>query len=199
VNGLPLIVLEGIDKAGKDTQTTLLADSLRKAGKTVNCVSFPDYTTSLGREIKRFLLGEVCFRAEVRQLLYVANRWEREEDIRRWLDDKRYVLADRYIPAGLVYGMVNGLELEWMLHLEEGLPKADVVIVLDIPPETAVEREMAQDVYEKDIEFQTRIRSMYLQLSADFGWKVVDGNRSSENVASDVLRLIKTLFIQHKS
>ena len=199
MNDLPLIVLEGIDKAGKDTQTRLLADGLRKAGKTVNCVSFPDYTTSLGREIKRFLLGEVCFRAEVRQLLYVANRWEREEDIRRWLEDKCYVLADRYIPAGLVYGMVNGLDLEWMLHLEEGLPRADLVIILDIPPETAVEREMAQDVYEKDIEFQARIRSMYLKLSADFGWNVVDGNRSSEGVSSDVLRLVKALVIQHKS
>jgi dTMP kinase len=199
VNSLPLIVLEGIDKAGKDTQTRLLADGLRKAGKTVNCVSFPDYMTSLGREIKRFLLGEVCFRAEVRQFLYVANRWEREEDIRGWLDNKRYVLADRYIPAGLVYGMVNGLDLEWMLHLEEGLPRADLVIVLDIPPERAVEREKAQDIYEKDIEFQARIRSMYLQLSAEFGWKVVDGNRSSEDVASDVLRLVKALIVQHKS
>jgi dTMP kinase len=198
VNGLPLIVLEGIDKAGKDTQTRLLADGLRKAGKTVNCVSFPDYTTSLGREIKRFLLGEVCFRAEVRQFLYVANRWEREADIRSWLDDKRYVLADRYIPAGLVYGMANGLDLEWMLHLEEGLPRADLVIVLDIPPETAIGREKAQDVYEKDIEFQARIRSMYLQLGAEFGWKVVDGNRASEDVASDVLRLIKAFFLQHK-
>ena len=195
MNDLPLIVLEGIDKAGKDTQTRLLAEGLRKAGKTVNHVSFPDYTTSLGRQIKKFLLGEVCFRAEVRQLLYVANRWEREEDIRRWLDDKRYVLADRYIPAGLVYGMVNGLDLEWMRHLEEGLPRADLVIVLDIPPETAVEREKAQDIYEKDIEFQARIRSMYLQLSADFGWKVLDGNRSPGDVASDVLRLIKALFI----
>ncbi|MCJ7609243.1 dTMP kinase [Candidatus Bathyarchaeota archaeon] len=199
MNGLSLIVLEGIDKAGKDTQTRLLADSLRRAGMTVNCVSFPDYATPLGRDIKRFLAGKVCFGPEVRQLLYVANRWEREADIRSWLDDKHYVLADRYIPAGLVYGMVNGLDLDWMLHLEEGLPRADLVIVLDIPPERAVEREKARDIYEKDIEFQAKIRSTYLQLSAKFGWKVVDGNKAIPDVAADVLRLIKTLPIQANS
>jgi len=188
---LPLIVLEGIDKAGKNTQAKLLAENLRRHGKTVNCISFPDYTTPLGREIRRFLMGKVDFRPETRQLLYVANRWEREGDISRWLGEGNYVIADRYSQANLVYGMANGLDLNWMLALEEGLPRASLVLVLDVSPEVAVKRERGKDVYEKDIAFQRRIRSLYLELGEKFGWRVVNGERDVPEVAEDVLRLVQ--------
>jgi dTMP kinase len=187
-------VLEGIDKAGKNTQTRLLAENLQNMGKKVNSVSFPDYGTSLGREIGRFLQGEVSYRPEVRQLLYVANRWEREDDIRKWLLEKNYVIADRYMQAGLVYGLANGLRLNWMLSMEEGLPKADLVIILDISPETAVERERAEDIYEKDLSFQKMIRSTYLELGNRLGWRIVNGNQEPSKVAIDVLRNVKSVF-----
>ncbi len=192
---LPFIVLEGIDKAGKDTQTKLLAKNLQRTSRTVKCVSFPDYSTPLGRQIRRFLAGKVSFRPEVRQLLYVANRWEREEDIRRWLMDEAFVIADRYFPAGLVYGMANGLKLNWMLELEQGLPKTDLIIVLDISPQAGFERERAKDIYETDLRFQKRIRSLYLELSEKFGWKVINGEREPELVAKDVLRLVNDELI----
>ncbi|MCJ7634088.1 dTMP kinase [Candidatus Bathyarchaeota archaeon] len=192
---MPLIVLEGIDKAGKDTQTKLLARNLKRTGRIVNCVSFPDYSTPLGREIGRFLAGTVSFKPEVRQLLYVANRWEREEDIRRWLMDGDIVIADRYMPAGLVYGMANGLRLDWMLELEQGLPKTDLIIVLDISPQAGVERERAKDIYEIDLGLQKRIRSLYLELGMKFGWKVINGEREPEIVAKDVLRLVENELI----
>ena len=191
---MPLIVIEGIDKAGKNTQTKLLAKNLRRTGKTVNSISFPDYSAPLGRQIKRFLMGEVAFRPEVRQLLYVANRWEREADINRWLREGNYVIADRYSQANLVYGKANGLDLNWMLALEEGLPKADLVLVLDISPETAAKREKGKDVYEKDIEFQRRIRSLFLELGKKLGWRIVDGDRESQEVAKEVSRIAEDVL-----
>lgn len=187
-------MLDGIDKAGKNTQARLLAENLKKIGVKVNSVSFPDYDTPLGREIRRFLQGEVSYRPEVRQLLYVANRWEREADIRRWLDEKNYVITDRYMQAGLVYGLANGLKLDWMLGMEEGLPKADLVIILDISPETAVERERAEDIYEKNLSFQKTIRATYLDLGKRLGWRIINGNQESTKVAADVLRNIKSVF-----
>ena len=187
-------MLDGIDKAGKNTQARLLAENLQKMGLKVNSVSFPDYDTSLGREIRRFLQGEVNYRPEVRQLLYVANRWERESDIRKWLDEKNYVVSDRYMQAGLVYGLVNGLKLDWMLGMEKGLPNADLVIILDISPETAVERERADDIYEKDLSFQKMIRSTYLDLGKRLGWRIVNGYQEPSKVAVDVLRNVKSVF-----
>lgn len=191
---MPLIVIDGIDKAGKNTQTRLLAENLQRAGKTVNCISFPDYGTPLGREIRRFLKGKVNFRPEVRQLLYVANRWEREADIRDWLREGSYVIADRYIQAGLVYGMANELNLNWMLGLEEGLPKADLVVVIDLSPEVAIERERGRDIYEKDIAFQRRIRSIYLELGKKLGWKIINGERDAKSIAKEIFGLVEEMF-----
>jgi len=187
---MPLIVLEGIDKSGKKTQTGLLARRLADSGLLVECVAFPDYGTPLGLEIRRFLEGSVMFRPEVRQLLYVANRWERESDISGWLRERRFVVADRYIPAGLVYGLANGLSLEWMLKLEEGLPKPEMVIVLDLSPEVTALRGGKKDIYERDLEYQKKVRDLYLQLGRLFDWEIVDGGQPVMRVAEDVWDLV---------
>ena len=183
---MPLIVLEGIDVSGKRTHTGLLAKRLTEMGQRVERIAFPDYKTPLGREIKRFLQGGVRFRPEVRQLLYVANRWERERDMDSWLREGKIVIADRYVPSGLAYGLANNLDLDWMLKLEEGLPLADMVIVIDIPVDTALSREEPKDIYEKDRLFQEGVRRSYLDLAERFGWVVIDGDRPVEEVAEQV-------------
>ena len=183
---MPLVVLEGIDKSGKKTQTQLLAKRLVASGLGVELVAFPDYGTPLGREIKRFLEGSVVFRPEVRQLLFAANRWERESDISDWLRKQRFVVADRYIPAGLVYGIANGLDLDWMTRLEEGLPKPSVVVVFDVSPEVTSARSRTKDIYERDLELQRRVRELYLKLSRVFGWEVVNGEQPIQDVAEEV-------------
>ena len=70
-----LIAFEGLDQSGKETQAQRLAEALRQAGHTVELVSFPDYDTTIGAEIGRALHGERDYRADVMQLLYVANRY----------------------------------------------------------------------------------------------------------------------------
>jgi len=189
---LPLIVLEGIDKAGKYTQTRLLEKKLKKRGLDVKSIAFPDYKTLLGKEIKKFLQGEVDFRPEVRQLLYVANRWERQRDLVNWLQRGIYIIADRYIPSGLAYGMANGLSLDWMLKLEEGLPTPDLVIIIDIPVNVSYGREEEQDVYEKDKIFLTKVRSSYHELAKRFHWSTVNGQTEIEKVSQEIWKRIQS-------
>jgi dTMP kinase len=191
---LPLIAIEGIDKAGKGTQARILAGRLSSGGLKVEHLAFPDYQTPLGREIKRFLAGKVALRPEVRQLLFVANRWEREADIRDWLAKGVFVIADRYTPSGLVYGLANGLDLRWMLKIEEGLPQADLVIVLDVSPEVASKRGGIGDIYEQDISLQGRVRTLYLELGRVFNWEIVDGEKTINDVALDVWRTVSRRF-----
>jgi dTMP kinase len=88
---MAIVALEGIDKSGKGTQAELLFKRLRAAGHPVECIAFPDYETPVGKEIKRFLSGRVEFGPEVRQFLYVANRWERKRDIDMWLKEGKVV------------------------------------------------------------------------------------------------------------
>ena len=183
---LTLIALEGIDKSGKATQTAMLANRLRKMGREVETIAFPEYTTVIGRVIKRYLDGEADFGPELRQLLYVANRWEKQVTLKRWLKEEKLVISDRYSPSGIVYGLANGLNLEWMMSLEEGLPPSDLVIVVDVSVETAFERDDVRDVYEANREFLEKVRSAYLDLAEKFGWVIVDGEKMMGDVADEV-------------
>lgn len=189
---MPLIAFEGIDKAGKNTQSRWLQNKLTAKGYTVNHVAFPDYSTSLGGEIQKFLRGEIQLRPEVRQLLYVANRWERQPDLLRWLNHDSFVIADRYIPSGLAYGLANKLSLDWMINLEKGLPHADVVVIIDIPVEESYKRAVKKDIYEMDTNFLTKVRNAYLELAPEFNWVIVNGEQSIDFVSNDIWEKIKT-------
>jgi dTMP kinase len=186
-----LIVIEGMDQSGKKTQTNLLASRLRKADCPVEMISFPDYTTPIGREIRKYLDGKRDFGPEIRQFLYVANRWERKKTLENWLGKGRVVIADRYTQSNLAYGLANGLDLQWMINLEQGLPKADVTIVLDIPVDTAFRRRKTmRDMYERDKAFLKRIRSSYHTLAKKFGWFLVNGEAPPETVAENIWKII---------
>ena len=170
-----LIGIEGIDAVGKRTQTSILSSWLRSRGHTTCTVSFPDYGTPLGREIKRFLLGTRNYAPEVRHILFAANRWEKKDELKSILVRTDMVIVNRYSESNLAYGLANGLKLEWLVNLEAGLPKPDTVIVLDAPPAALHSRRgPSKDEYERNIGLQERTREAYLKLAGAFGWKVVD-------------------------
>jgi dTMP kinase len=159
---------------------------LKKLGKKVKVISFPDYSTRVGKLIKDYLEDKTNFNAEVRQCLYVANRWERVREIKSWINDGYIVIADRYVPSGIVYGLANGLELEWMLNLEKGLPTPDLIIVVDVSVNIVFDRETSRDVYERNKPFLTRVRKEYLRLAQIFNWAVVDGRRVKHEVSNQI-------------
>ncbi len=183
---MTLITLEGLDKSGKATQAALLARRLQRMGRDVETIAFPDYATHVGQLIRQYLEGVVVFGPELRQLLYVANRWERQEDLTQWLREGKIVITDRYTPSGLVYGLANGLDLEWMLTLERGLPPSDLVLVIDVSVATAHAREEARDVYEANRGFLEQVWKAYRALAAEFGWILVDGERPKDDVADAI-------------
>ena len=191
---MPLLAIEGIDKAGKDTQARLLEEKMAQKKCAVKRLSFPDYETPLGKEIKKFLLGKISLRPEVRQLLYVANRWERENDMVHWLEKGAFVIADRYIPSGLAYGIANGLSLNWMLRLEEGLPKTNVVILVDIPVEVSLSRGRKGDIYEEDRELLIKVRKSYQELAQKFNWITVNGEADVEEVFKAIWKDVASRF-----
>src|SRR5712672_4320934 len=109
-----LIVFEGLDQSGKQTQAELLRDALKGQGRKARLVSFPDYATSIGEEIARALQGEREYGADVMQLLYVANRYERKPDLLRWLEGGLIVVCDRYLASSIAYGEAQDLDPEWL-------------------------------------------------------------------------------------
>jgi len=188
-----LIAFEGLDQSGKQTQAELLRDRLKQGGRKARLVSFPDYATSIGEEIARALQGEREYGPDVMQLLYVANRYERKPDLQRWLDGGLVLVCDRYMASTIAYGEAQGLEPGWLADMQRFLPPASLTILLDIAPETAVQRKAVdRDRYERDLAMQARVRDSYHRQAVASEWVVLDGERPKEAIAADVLSAVSS-------
>ncbi|MCX8192049.1 MAG: dTMP kinase, partial [Nitrososphaerales archaeon] len=193
------IAIEGLDKSGKKTQSEILMKRLKDEGFQVELISFPDYSTPIGREIRASLTEERIYSIRVRHLLLATNRWERYEDIKGWLQEGKVVILNRYSQSNLAYGLANGLSLSWLINLERGLPKAKLVIVIDISPQTSLLRsKFDRDVHERDLNFLARVRENYLNLAKRYSWKVIDGERSINDVAEDIWRIVHQYITDQK-
>jgi dTMP kinase len=182
-----LIVLEGLDQSGKQTQAELLRDRLKQDGHKARLVSFPDYGTSIGEEIARALQGERDYEPDVMQLLYIANRYERRPDLLRWLEGGLILVCDRYAASSVAYGEAQGLDRSWLVEMQKFLPPPTLTILLDMAPETAAQRKSAdRDRYERDLAMQSRVRESYLRQATAGQWIVLDGERPKDIVAADV-------------
>ena len=191
-----LIAFEGLDQSGKQTQAELLRDHLKAHGRKARLVSFPDYGTSIGEEIARALSNERDYGPDVMQLLYVANRYEKKSDLLRWLDGGLTLVADRYTASSVAYGEALGLDPGWLIDMQKFLPPAALTILLDIAPETAVTRKSVdRDRYERDLAMQGRVRESYLRQAAAQGWVVLDGERTKDAIAADVVSAVSTRLV----
>jgi dTMP kinase len=186
-----LIAFEGLDQSGKQTQAEMLRDRLRQDGHKSRLVSFPDYATSIGEELARALAGERDYGADVMQLLYIANRYERKPDLHRWLDGGLILVSDRYTASSIAYGEAFDLDAAWLIEAQKYLPPPALTIFLDIDPETAVQRKAAgRDRYERDLAMQKRVRESYKRLATGHDWVVLDGERPKEDIAADVFSAV---------
>jgi dTMP kinase len=186
-----LIAFEGLDQSGKQTQAELLRDHLKADGRKSRLVSFPDYGTSIGEELARALQGEREYQPDVMQLLYIANRYERKPDLLRWLEGGLILVCDRYMASSVSYGEAQGLDPAWLIEMQKFLPAPALTIMLDIAPETAVQRKSVdRDRYERDLAMQGRVRESYRRQAAANGWVVLDGEQPKDAIAAEVFKAV---------
>jgi dTMP kinase len=170
-----------------------LRDRLKQEGLKARLVSFPDYGTSIGEELARALAGEREYGPEVMQLLYVANRYERRDDLHRWLDGGLMLVCDRYTASSVAYGEAFGLDPVWLVEMQRFLPLAALTILLDIAPSTAAKRKSVdRDRYERDLALLARVRDSYHRQAAANNWLVIDGERDKAIIAEDVFSAIRS-------
>ena len=188
-----IISFEGLDQSGKQTQAERVRDHVVAQGRACRLLSFPDYTTPIGSEISRALHGEREYGADVMQLMYVANRYERKREMARWLDEGVVVVCDRYVASSIAYGEAQGLDPRWLEEMQRFLPAPGLTILLDIAPETAVQRKATgRDRYERDLALLSRVRESYARQAAASGWVRLDGERPRDIVSADVLSAVET-------
>ncbi|KAJ7588260.1 thymidylate kinase-domain-containing protein [Mycena floridula] len=181
-----LIVIEGLDRSGKTTQTAKLSERL---GDRATLLKFPDRTTTIGKMIDSYLQSKSELDDHVIHLLFSANRWEFATKIEELLNQGIIVICDRYAFSGISFSASKGLSLEWCRSPDVSLPAPDLTLFMDITPEKAKERGgYGEERYEK-MKMQQQVRKIFEQLGdeAEAGsWVTIDAGRDMETVSKDI-------------
>ena len=196
------VTFEGVDWSGKSTQAELLADWLRKQGRSVLSTREPG-GTPVGEAVRRAVLHGDEMSPWAEAALYAAARAEHvERSIRPALERGDDVVCDRYIDSSLAYqGVARGLGeqrvLELNLTVTQGLmPDRTFLVVLD--PVAARRRGGGQpDRIEREgDDFMRRVDAAYRGLAATFPQRIVtlDGARRPEEIAEEVREHVRPLF-----
>ena len=189
---MAFIVFEGLDGAGKSTQIKLLTSYLEKSGKKVFSMHFPQTAANrFGGLVARFLRGEFGENNQVDPYLvaaiYAGDRYDAREMLINIIKEYDYVIVDRYVASNIAFqcAKIENLQekaklMDWILDLEFSLyqlPKPDQTFFFDVPlsftkkkldeERTGEDRAYLQgkkDIHEKDINFQSEVRKVYLNL-----------------------------------
>ena len=184
-----IVVIEGGDQAGKKTQTELLFRALKKRNIKTTTFSFPDYSTPIGMEIAKYLSGKRQFPPQTIHCLLAANRWEKLNQILQAQLKNSVLIMNRYYQSNLVYGLANGMKQKWLENLDIGLPKADLVILLDVSQKESFQRKKTKrDKFEKNEEFLMKISKIYRETAKKKRWKIIDASQTKEAVHEEILK-----------
>jgi dTMP kinase len=125
-------------------------------------------------------------------LLLSVNRWEKKEDIEKIRKSGTMIIMDRYYQSNLVYGLSHNLDLNWLINLDKGLPQEDLVIILEIDPETSYKRvNHNRDIFEKNLEFLLTVKQNYRKLAKVYEWKIINGEEKVEQIHNKICGLVK--------
>ena len=205
-----IIVIEGTECSGKETQTSLIVQRLKREGKKVEHLAFPMYDTPTGKIVGGPYLGKeyisnsyfkediINVDPKVAALYYAADRRYNIKEIENHLNNGDIVLLDRYVESNMAHqgGKLNTKEerikiYEKLDELEFGimeLPRPDAVIFLYMPYEYAAilkkSRSESADQHESNKDHLKRAEDAYLELTERYGYIKIDC------VKDDVIRTI---------
>jgi len=189
---IKFIVLEGNDASGKSLQMKFITEFYQNQGKKVKFIHFPMYGHNMYSDmISKFLRGEYGSNDEVDPIfvanIYAMDRYMYKNQLLKDLEENDIVVMDRYVFSNIAYqGAKTKTEQEkahmfQILDFEFGfleLPYPDLVLFFDVPI-TEIERRLnlgrtgadrdylngKQDIHEKDIDYQSKVRDMYLSMT----------------------------------
>lgn len=195
-----LIVIEGTDGSGKATQAKLLVRALRRKGKRIHAIAFPQYGKKSAAPVEAFLNGEFGppwklgpYRSAT---LFAVDRVAARQQLLEWRRHGETIVADRYVASGLAYDgaaisspVARRKFWQWSQDFQYrvlGLPKPDMTIVLLVPPRIAQRlilvkhvrrylRGRKRDHYERERWFQERVIQRYRELATvDRSMKIIE-------------------------
>lgn len=216
-----LIAIEGVDASGKETQTELLHRRLPQA----RLVQFPNYQSDSSALVKMYLRGDFGGRAddvspEVASVFFACDRFASyKTDWGDYYNQGGIVIADRYVTSNMIHQACKIEDparrqafLAWVEEFEYGLmglPRPDLVIFLDMPPEYAarlmkerrnkIDGKREKDIHERDNTYLRRAYDTAVAVAEQMGWSrlvcAADGViKTPEEISAEVWRNVEKIL-----
>lgn len=208
-----LVVIEGLDGAGKRTLSQGLQRAFEAFGKSVTTLAFPRYGASITADLASEALhgghGDLASSVHAMAVLFALDRAAAIGEIATLRRDYDVVVLDRYVASNAAYSAarlrqdVSGEVVAWIKELEYGrlkLPVPDRQLLLSVPVEVAAERarrreltesDRRRDAYERDDGLQQRTGTVYAELAAAQWcgpWSIVPPDADPEDLAASLLQ-----------
>lgn len=219
-----LIVIEGTDSSGKETQTKKLYERLLSEGKNVRKISFPNYDSPACEPVKMYLAGKFGDNASKINpypisTMYAIDRYASYKmDWGNFLQNGGIIITDRYTTSNMVHqaSKIEDKEekekyLQWLEDLEYNkmeLPKPDMVIFLNMPTDMAaklmaerknkITGESQKDIHEKNKEYLKKSYDNACEIAKKYNWqeiKCVNKElKSIEDIGEEIYNLVSSLL-----
>lgn len=218
-----LIVIDGGDGSGKQTQASILVRRLIQEGHQTGTLDFPRYKHNMfGKLLRECLDGErgdfLHIDPRIASALYAGDRFETRPTIEEWLEEGRVVILDRYVSSNMMH-QGSKIEdeaeltefLEWLDDLEHGvfgLPRPDLILYFSVDPEERIKmlqhasdkKENVMDLAETDLHHQKQTDVTANRIIKNLNnWKSVDcmkgGEvRTREDIHEEVYEIVSKII-----
>ena len=197
-----LIIIEGTDGSGKQTQAELVYKNLCEiAGKEkVTKLSFPNYESRASEPVKMYLSGEFgktadSVNAYAASVLYSIDRYASyKTEWEKFYNEGGIIVSDRYTTSNMVHQVPKIKDiaekekyLEWLTDLEYekiGIPKPDLIFFLNMPPKFSrklmkdrvnkITGNVKKDIHEKDEKYMKKAYETARELAKKYDWKIIN-------------------------
>lgn len=190
-----LIVIDGTDGSGKQTQSLLITELLASRGEEVMHIAFPNYEEDYCAPIKMYLAGDFgqdpnSVNPFAASLFFAVDRFcSYKQKWQKFYENGGILVSDRYTTSNAIHqggkltGQVQKEFFEWLYDFEFGkigLPKPDCVIFLDMPPKISKQLmdhrinkatgEEKKDIHERDEAYQIACYRTAFDAAKFYGW-----------------------------
>jgi len=198
-----LVAIEGIDGSGKTTHAELLKDALQKDGYSVTLLHEPT-EGKWGKKIAELViegLDNISPKTEFE--LFCKDRMEDvKNNIKPALERKNIVVMDRYYFSNIAYQGAKGLDPDFIEKENMFAPRPDLVVILDLPPETAISRiknrASKPNLFERE-KYLTKVRAIFrLRFSKRSYVKILDGEQPIDFVSDKIREFLQPLIAKQE-
>jgi dTMP kinase len=205
-----LIVVEGADGSGRSTQIAQLVNWLETSGHATVQVGLKR-SSLVSEELERAQEGNILSRTTL-SLFYATDFADQLENIiLPALKAGFIVLADRYVYTLMARDITRGMDEAWLKNVYGIAPVPDAVFYLSVEAEELVQRNLSKnatldywesgmdlglsrDMFDSFLQYQTAMQAAFRQLQKSYGFNIVDGNRSVEEVSRELRKKISAVL-----